>query len=284
MVRFPYKPSTAGCLLACAFAVRSCMADASAAEVCRFAGSTDFAGHVAVTTNVAQADGVTKVAVAVRFEATTMVWRHIRYLTEEVSTWRGEMLQDVAVNSRYLVGEQIVRQQWDSFQRGPNGLQAYRVQAKTLADFRLHHPGFVQHWDPATFGQPWLGDYKSASPERRADLDPKVSPLPAGLRSPLAMAFYWVRWLSHDGQVVPVFLPGFKTDQLLELPVTASSSTGGILWRAPLRYPALSETPPSVATAWTSPDRHLQQLAFELHGSYGSARGLIAQQGCEGIP
>ena len=54
--------------------------------------------------------------------------------------------------------------------------------------------------------------------------------------------------------------------------------------QAPLRYSALSEKPSSHATAWTSPDRHLLRLAFELHGSRGSTRGLIHQEGCEGIP
>jgi hypothetical protein len=159
-------------------------------------------------------------------------------------------------------------------------MRANRVQAKTLADFRLKHPGFVRHWDPATFGQPWLNDYPAASPERRADLDLKgVSPK---LRSPLALAFYWIRWLPPGGQDVPVFLPGFKADKLVDLPITAAPWAGGTLWRTPLRYPALSETPTSTATAWTSPDGHLLQLAFDLHEPRGSARGLIRQTGCEG--
>src|SRR5271166_5688449 len=137
-----------GLLLAALVAVQLYTADASAAEVCRFAGTTDFAGQVAVTTDVASEDDVTKVDVTVTFESTTMFWPRIRYLVEEVSTWQTGELQGVAVNSRYLVGDHIVRQQWDDFQRGTNGLQAYRVQAKTLADFRSKHPGFVQHWDP----------------------------------------------------------------------------------------------------------------------------------------
>jgi hypothetical protein len=89
-------------------------------------------------------------------------------------------------------------------------LQAERVQAKTLSDFQRQHPGFVQHWDPATFGQPWLHDYPSAPPERRIDLDLHDTPSLSALRSPLALAFYWVRWLPQTRQDVPVFLPGFK--------------------------------------------------------------------------
>jgi hypothetical protein len=169
-----------------------CKADAFAAEVCRFVGTTDYAGHVTVTTDVAATGDATRIDVALTFESTTMFWFGVHYLVEEVSTWRAGQLESVAVNSRYLVGEHIVRQQWDEFQRSADSLQAYRVQAKTLADFRRRHPGFVQHWDPATFSQPWLDDYQSASPERRADLDFKGSSLPPGLRSPLAMAFYWI--------------------------------------------------------------------------------------------
>ena len=107
------------------------------------------------------------------------------------------------MNSRYLIGNHIVRQQWDYFQRGADGLQAYRVQAKTLADFRRRHPGFIQHWDPATFGQPWLDDYPAVSPERRIDLDLKGAPLPSALRPPLAMAFYWVRCQNSEADRRP---------------------------------------------------------------------------------
>ncbi len=256
----------------------------AAAEVCRFAGTTDDAGSIAVTTDVRTADGATIVDVALRFQATWMLWFRIHYLVEEISTWRAGEMQDVAVNTRYLIGDHIVRQQWDSFQRSPGGLRARRVQAKTLADFRRRHPGFVQHWDPATFGRPWLQDYSSAAPERRADLDLVASPLPPGLRSPLAMAFYWVRWLPHDGADVPLFLPGFKTDKLAKLPITATVSADATQWRSPLRYPALSPRPASTATAWTSPDRHLLKLALELHAPRGSARASIEQQGCAGAP
>jgi hypothetical protein len=271
-------------LLTCISVARLCTIDASASEVCRFSGTTDGAGHVAITTDVAATNGATRVEVAMRFETTGMFWLPIHYLVDEISTWRTGEMEGVAVNTRYLVGDHIVRQQWDTFQPGPDGLQAHRVQAKTLADFSLRHPGFVRHWDPATFGSPWLQDYQFAASERRADLDLKTSPLPSGLRPPLAMAFYWVRWLPHGGQDVPIFLPGFKADQLVEVPIAAASSVGGQVWRAPLHYPALSKKPASTAIALTSSDGHLLQLTFEVHGSFGSARGIIRQQGCEGTP
>ena len=288
MARGPRKSSAtvAWPLLAGVVAAQMCAATsrAAAGERCRYAGNTDYAGHVAVTTDVSATGGTTRVDVALAFEATPMLWVHVRYLIEEVSTWRAGELESVAVNNRYSVDGHVVRQQWDEFQRGADGLQAHRVQAKTLAEFRRKHPAFVQHWDPAAFGLPWLADYPSASPERRPDLDLGGASLPPGLRSPLALAFYWVRQLPSGGQDVPVFLPGFKTERVVELPIAAAASAGGVRWRAPLRYPALSETPASTATAWTSPDGHLLQLAFELHAPRGSAQGLIRQEACEGDP
>nr|WP_294526098.1 DUF6134 family protein [uncultured Rhodopila sp.] len=251
------------------------------AEVCRFAGTTSHDGHVAVTTDVEAKDGITKVDVTMAFDATWLWFFRFRYLVEEISTWRANRMQSLAVNTRYLYDNRIVRQQWDAFERGPDGLQARRVQAKTLADFRRRHPGFVQHWDPATFGSPWLQDYQAASPERRADLDLKVLPLPEGLSSPLAMAFYWVRWLPRGTGQVPVFLPGFKADKLVHVPVTAESS--GVR-RASLQYPALSKTPASIATAVTSADGHLLQLAFDVHEPGESAHGTVQQEGCQGAP
>ena len=273
-----------GMLVASVSALPLCPVGVAAAEVCHYTGSTDYDGHVAVTTNVSKSDGLTRVDVAGMFEATTMFWLHIHYLLEEVSTWRDGELQSIAVNSRYLIGDHVVRQSWDDFHRDSDGLRAYRVQGKTLADFRRQHPKFGQHWDPTAFGQPWMRDYQSASPERRPDLDFTGSPLPSGLRSPLALAFYWVRWLPRGEQSVPIFLPGFKKDRFMDLPIVAVPSPGGAMWQAPLRHSAFSEKPVSVATAQISPDRHLLRLAFDVHGSRGSGRGLITDDGCDGQP
>lgn len=270
-------------LAASLLAVPLSTAGVSAREFCRFTGVTSYDGHVAVTTDVAEADGGIRVDVTARFDASGPLWLNVDYLAEEVSTWRAGALQSVAVNTRYLLGGHIVRQQWDVFERAPTGLAARRVQAKTLVDFRRRHGGFARHWDPATFGLPWTDDYHAAAPERRPDLDLAAAPLPAGLRSPLALAFYWIRWLPAGGENVPVFLPGFKSDRLVEVPVAAASA-GGMTWRAVLRHPALDQSPASTAGAWLSPDHHLVQLAFDLHASAGSGRGVIRQAGCEGSP
>jgi hypothetical protein len=208
----------------------------------------------------------------------------VHYLLEEVSIWRGGQLEEVAVNSRYLLGHHIVRQQWDEFRRAADSMQGERVQAKSLADFRRRHPGFVQHWDPATFGTPWLLDYPSAPPERRIDLDLHVSPFPPALRSPLAMAFYWVRWLPYAGQDVPVFLPGFKADRLVHVPLAPVTAATGIVWHTVLHYSSLNERHPSTASALVSPDGHLLRIEFKLHTVYGSGGGEIDQQGCDDRP
>ncbi len=274
----------ASALLLASLGVSLPTSNAFATEVCRFAGQTNHAGQVAVTSRVAASDGVTKVDVALTFDSTTLLWLHVHYLVEEVSFWRGSELDSVAVNTRYLFAGHVVRQQWDQFQRAPDGLEAHRVQAKTLVDFRRMHPGFISHWDPAMFARPWLDDYPAAAPERRADLDLKGTPLPSPLRSPLAMAFYWVRWLPKTGQDVAVFLPGFKKDRLLRLPIAGVATAGGMLWRAPVEYPLLSRQQASTAMAHTTPDGHLLQLAFDLHDPRGSAKGQIDQLGCDGPP
>jgi hypothetical protein len=271
-------------LLACLLIVPLGNGAAFAGEICHFAGRTDDSGHVAVTTNVAGKDGMNRVDVAMTFTATHMILFHIQYLIEEISTWKSGALQGVAVNSRYLVNNQIVRQQWDAFQRGPDGLRGYRVQGKKLAEFQRKFPGFVQHWSPATFGQPWLRDYRSAPPERRADLDLKTPTLPPELRSPLALAFYWIRWLPAHGQDVPVFLPGFKHERLVNLPLAAVPSSGETSWQARLRYPGLNDAHLSTARATISRDHHLLSLALDLHWSGWSAHALIHQEGCRATP
>jgi hypothetical protein len=256
----------------------------SDAEACRFAGTTDPSGKVAVTADVTGTNNTTQVDIAATFETTTMFWFPIHYLVEEVSIWRSGELETVGVNTRYLVGSHIVRQTWDLFKRDRDGMQGYRVQAKSRTDFQRRHPGFARHWDPSTFGQSWLDDYSAASPERRADLDLTTSPVSSNLLSPLALAFYWVRWLPPGALDKAVFLPGFKADKLVDVPMTAAAWNGGTVWRTHLRYPVLSKAPPSIATAWMLADRHLLQLALDLHEPRGAGSGTLTQEGCDGPP
>lgn len=251
-----------------------------AAETCRFAGTTDYAGQVTATATAAPAGDATRIDVAVTFDATSPLWLHMHYLVEETSLWRNGKLLDLALNTRYLFAGHVVRQQWDTFDRTPDGLLAHRIEGKRPAEFRGHFPRFADHWDLAAFGLPWLDDYAKAQPDRRPDLDLSHVPPNAAVQSPLALAFYWVRFLHPGAQHAQVFLPGFKADKLADLALTPA----GHQWRGQFHHPYLHETPPSTATAQLSPDGHLQHLSFMLHATAGSAGGSLDQTGCQGSP
>lgn len=257
-------------------------AAATAAEVCRYHGVTTHAGHVAVETKVSADRGVVTVDVTLALTASTWLF-DLRDLRQEISTWRDGELQGIAVNARDSVDGRIRRQQWDVFRRNNRGLEAWRVQAKTMAGLRRHHPGFVGHWAVETFGQPWLQDYAAANPERRPDLDLADPAMPPDMRTPLALAFYWSRRLPFGGVAVPVFLPGFKRGARVDLRFDAATpGQGWRLWRAPVRHADLSAAAASTVAAWVAPDGHLLQLAFDARARLGSASGVIRWQGCAG--
>jgi hypothetical protein len=269
-------------------AINAHAGNARAGEVCHFVGTTDYAGQLDVTTNVntRAIDGATTVDVIGRFVATPMPFVHLTYLMQEISIWTSGQLQSVAANSRYIIDSHIVRQEWDLFDRGTDGLEAYRLQGKSLDDIRRKYPSFVRHWDPANFGQPWIEDYRLAKAERRPDLDlPATSVLP-DLRSPLALAFYWSRRIPVSGQAASVFLPGFKRDKRVDLTIAAAEPPhdGKRLWQTSVRYPGLSLTHASTATAWVSVDGHLLQLAGSVQTDSYTASGVIRQESCNGTP
>jgi hypothetical protein len=251
------------------------------AELCRYAGTTSRGGQVAATTNVTQAGDELRVDVALTFRIDAWL-SDVQILWEEVSTWRRGELQSLGVNGRTVIDGEAKKQQWDVFLRDGTALHAYRVQAKRLADFRQRHPGFVRHWSPASFGQPWMQDYMAAPAERRPDLD--LPGAPPGVRTPLAFAFYWSRFLPSSGGAAPVFLPGFKRDARSDVAFgPATSGEGWRRWEAPLRHPGLERRPASIAAAWISPDNYLLQLGFDVHASLASGQALIRTQGCQGV-
>lgn len=257
-----------------------------AGETCRYSGTTSYSGRVIVETKAATASGETTVDVAARVSARSFGIIDWQYLYQEIGTWRDGELQSIGVNHRYSVAGSIRRQQWDLFRRTAQGMTAYRVQAKTLAEFRLKHPGFVRHWGPASFGEAWLPDYAAAPPERRADLDlPKLS-MPPGLGAPLSMAFFWVRWASGQERTVPVFLPGFKRDARADIRVVSPGveADGLLHLRSSVRHPQLSETKVSTGDAWISPDHHLIRMTFDAYANHGSAHGELRLDSCQGQP
>ncbi len=254
----------------------ACLTVPAAAEVCDYAGTASHQAHIAVRTEAAEAAGLLTVRVVARLDAEPWLWS-VRYLMEEISTWRRGELQSVAVNSRYVLNGRVRRQQWDVLVRGPAGLQAQRVQGTSLAEFRLQHPAFAAQWDPAQFGQPWLAAYAAAGPERRPDLDLVGAGLAPGVRTPLALAFHWSRTLPPGGGVVPVFLPGWKRDARVDEAVQGAPGR----WRMALRHPALGGAG-SWAEASVSPDHKLLRLAFQVQARAGSGEGWVDLVGCNG--
>jgi hypothetical protein len=272
-------------ILFTAVATRTAWAD----EICKYSGATSHSGHMIVESKASTANGGTTVDVTARVGARTFGIIDWQYLYQEIATFRDRELQSIAVNHRYSVAGSIRRQHWDFFTRGPDGMSAYRVQANTLADFQIRHPGFVRHWDPASFGEPWLPDYRSAPPERRADLDLPARSMPPGLGTPLAMGFYWVRWAGQGktglgARTVPVFLPGFKRNARTDIQfVSLGVEANGLLHvRSSVRHPQLSETEASTADAWISPDHHLIRVTLDAHSDYGVADGELHLDGCQG--
>jgi hypothetical protein len=267
----------------CAAAFLACHA-ASAEEICRYSGATSYAGRVAVETKATTANGETTVDATARVAARSFGLIDWQYLYQEIGTSRDGELERIGVNTRYSVLGSIRRQQWDVFSRSPAGMTAWRAEANSLADFQAKHPRFVQHWEPASFGEPWLPDFSTAEPERRADLDLPSTAMPAGLGTPLALGFYWVRWAGQGQHIVPVFLAGFKHDTRVDVRVVSldSDANGLLHLRSSVRHPQLSETEISTGDAWVTADHHLVRVTFDARGDHGSARGELHLDGCQG--
>ena len=249
------------------------------AETCRFAGDTSHGGRLAATVTATDADGLRTIDVALTFTIDALATA-VTYYGQEITMWRGRDLQTIAINQRTLFNDSIKRQQWDVFRRNGSRFEAYRVQAKRLEDFRPHHPGFVQHWAPEDFAHPWLQDFLKAPPDRRPDLD---LPAPTGAQAPLALAFYWSRYLPDQGDAAPLILPGFKRDKTAELRWSPpTQGDGWRSWSTPLVHPGLDDSPASLATAWVSPQHALLQLGFEVHTTWASGQTLLKAQPCQG--
>ena len=177
----------------------------------------------------------------------------------------------------------IRRQQWDLFNRTPAGMQAWRVQAKTLADFQAKHPGFVRHWSPASFGENWLPDYSAAPPERRPDLDLPTMRCRRAWERRCCWRSTWCDGLATRNAHVPVFLPGFKHNSRADIRVDpVGTEPGGLLHlRSSVRHPQLSEVKASTGDAWISADHHLVRETFDARTDtcqrpWGAAPGRVS--------
>ena len=261
------------------FVVATLLASAAQAETCRFTGSSNHDGHLTARSDVTQSDGLVTVDVTLDFTVSAWVSDY-RYLGQEISTWRGNDLISLAINQRSFSGGAVVRQQWDVFTRRGDTLEASRVQAKRLAEFRQRHPGFVRHWSAGAFGQGWLADFPGAAPERRPDLD-----LPAiGTKPPLAFAFYWSRFLPRRGGPATLILPSLKQNKTVPLTLpSATDGDGWARWSTDLRHPGLTASPVSTTAVWVSPDHYLLQLGFDIHTAWASGRATIRADGCRGV-
>ena len=252
----------AGWLLAASIFILP-IARAFGEEMCHFSGKTDYNGRLEIAADSKVVGTRTEINVRLELDATPLPLVHTRYVMEEISSWRPDGIEQVAVNDRYSFDGHIVRQQWDVYNRAADGLHAFRVQGKRSGEFQRQHPDFMRFWTPDMFGKPWLDHYPYSIEARRPDLD--LHHDPAVVRTPLAFAFYWIRWLPPQGSVVPLFLPGFKEQKLVELaigPLPDRLPKGQSGWKMPIEYPYLSLTRPSVALAWTSGDRHIVQIHF----------------------
>ena len=268
----------------CAMAILASQA-AWAGETCRYSGATSYSGKVEVETQAARVGDETTVDVAARVNARSFGLINWQYLYQEIGTWRDGELQSIGVNNRYSIAGSIIRKQWDIFRRTADGMTDYRVEANSLNDFRISHPGFVSHWDPATFGEPWLRDFAASPPARRTDLDLPRAAMPPGLGTPLLLGFFWVRWAGQRDRTVPVFLPGFKHDARVDVRVTSLgvAANGLLHLRSSVRHPQLSETQDSIADAWISPDHRLVRVTFDARGDHGNAQGELRLEGCQGV-
>ncbi|MGH7156028.1 MAG: hypothetical protein ACREF3_19040 [Acetobacteraceae bacterium] len=271
---------------ACLIAANLCAVHAWGSETCQFAGTSDYDGRIAVTaitgTNVA--NGTTTVDVRLGFKGTPLPFIHTNYLMQEVSTWKAAELQTLAVNTRYRVDDHVVREIWDVFVRRDDGLDGYRLEAKTPDEFRRKHPAFTTHWYPAAFAQPWWQDFWRAEPERRRDLDLPASSVMPDVRSPLALAFYWGERLPPTAQAATVFLPGFKKDKNATLMIAPAGPEreGAQAWAISVRYPGLDTSRPSTAEALVSAGGHLLQAAAHVNMQGSSANAVIRLVRCTG--
>jgi hypothetical protein len=255
-----------------------------AAEVCRYAGSGDYRAQIGVVTIAERHGPETELRVLWDLTARALLVFHLHYRVEEISRWRGGVLQALGLNVRAFVNGRIIRQQWDLFERGAAGFAAWRMQARREDDFAARYGAFAAHWDQASFGAPWIDAYRAAHADRRPDLDLTAAEAPPDLVPPLAEAFYRVRAAPARAQTVALFLPGNKKQRRADIavPPPAADAAGGHLWQVPLDSEKLGIRPGSAATLSISAAGALTKIVFTVSTALHAAAGEIQAQGCAG--
>ena len=255
---------------------------AAHAETCRFTGTTSHDGHLQVRAETTRSEGLTTVDVTVAFAIKTWL-SDFRYLGQEISTWRGTALQAVAVNQRTLANDAVKRQQWDVFSRHGDRLEAYRVQAKYLSDFRQRYPELR----PALVA----GELRRALARRLSPgrAGAAARPRPAGRRRCHA---------DPDGvrvllEPVPAARGHGGDDGAAGLQARSDRRVAGRPGRAPATGGAAG--PPRCGTRtsvhprprWPPPGCRpttiLLQLGFDIHTTWASGQALLRPEGCQGI-
>jgi len=156
-------------------------------------------------------------------------------------------------------------------------MAGYRVQAKTLDDFKVRHPGFVRHWDPASFWAAMVAGLRGRATRtaRRPRSTPDRDARPTS-GTPLPLAFFWSAGrgacANHPGVSA-----GFKQDERADIRVVSRGrdANGLLHLHSAVRSPQLSETEASTGDAWISADHHLVRVTFDARGERGNAQGEV---------
>ena len=246
-------------------------------EVFQFRGNSYYSGKMSAQTRVSTSGNTTTVQVLFRIHATAALIVGIDYWMEELTTWSSGELQTAATNTRYMVNDEIKRQSWKAFTKNNNMFEGYKIESKHPDQFKSRYPLLATIWELSSFGKSWLPQFYPSSPDRRSDYDVAVEP---GLQTPLAFAFYYLRFLQNAAQV-PVFVVGEEREKRVDLVLNSPEQLNGTkVWRVPFRAGPLKTADNKPARAEIGPDQQLHRLKLSMVHTMGSAEGELISEGC----
>ena len=258
--------------------------DASAGEICRFAGTTDYAGHVAVTTGVDATDDVTEGGCRCHVRGDDdALGSHPLSWSKRSGTWRAGELESVAVEQPLF--------DWRPHRQAAMGRFSTRRGRLAGPPSAGEKPcGFPP---PASWLRSTLGSH-DVRPTLARQLSDRVTRAscrsrPQGFAASAGTYAPRSPWPStgSDGYRAVVrtrrVLPGFKGERLVDLPIVASSSSDGTV----ARTLALLRSEREAGFECHGLDVY-RSICCGSHSSYTGrvdrANGLINQEGCEGAP